>query len=121
MGNWYARPVLYVRDIEQSVAFYAKQMGFTENWRYQNENKPEVAQVARQGCELILSSQWPEKAGRGLMFLSLMVDELHEFRRQLEKQGTPVEDGYWGYPLLSVRDPDGNIFYFAYPKEKDEG
>jgi len=85
------------------------------------KNKPQVAQVARQGCELILSSQWPEKAGRGLIFLSLMVDDLDEFRGQLEKQGTPIEDGYWGYPLLIVRDPDGNIFYFAYPKEKGDG
>jgi len=33
-----------------------------------------VAQVDRQSCALILSDQWPEKVGKGLMFISLNVE-----------------------------------------------
>jgi len=30
-NEWYARPVLFVTDIDRSVDFYVKQLGFTQN------------------------------------------------------------------------------------------
>ncbi len=82
MSNvWYARPVLFVADIDRSVDFYVKQLGFSNQWRYEDEGKAWVAQVERQGCELILSSQWPDKVGKGLMFISLDVEVLNALRR----------------------------------------
>jgi hypothetical protein len=33
-----------------------------------------IAQVERQGCALILADSWPEKIGRGLMFISVNVE-----------------------------------------------
>jgi catechol 2,3-dioxygenase-like lactoylglutathione lyase family enzyme len=69
--KWYSRPVLFVADIDRSVDFYVKQLGFKQAWRYEDEGKAYVAQVERLGCELIFSSQWPDKAGNGLMFISL--------------------------------------------------
>ena len=77
---WYARPVLFVADIDRSVDFYMKQLGFSQPWRYEEEGKAWVAQVERRGCELILSSQWPDKVGKGLMFISLDVEVLTALR-----------------------------------------
>jgi hypothetical protein len=34
-----------------------------------------LAQVERQGCALILAEQWPEKVGKGLIFVSLSVEQ----------------------------------------------
>ena len=79
-NEWFARPVLFVADIDRSVDFYVKQLGFTQPWRYEEEGKAWVAQVDRQGCELILSSQWPDKVGKGLMFISLDVGVLDALR-----------------------------------------
>ena len=62
--KWYTRAVLFVADIDKSVDFYVKQLGFTQLWRYEEEGKTLVAQVDRRGCELILSSQWPDKLVR---------------------------------------------------------
>jgi len=31
--DWYARPVLAVRDAPQSLHFYASKLGFKEDWR----------------------------------------------------------------------------------------
>ena len=81
--QWYARPVLFVADIDRSIDFYVKQLGFTEAWRYEEEAKAYVAQVERKGCELILSSQWPDKAGNGLIFISLDVGVLNTLRADL--------------------------------------
>jgi catechol 2,3-dioxygenase-like lactoylglutathione lyase family enzyme len=118
--KWYARPVLFVADIERSVDFYVKQLGFKLNWRYEEEGKAWVAQVARLGCELILSSQWPDKVGKGLMFISLDGEVLNALRAELEGRGVDVKDGEWGYRLMVVVDPDGNEFYFPYPAEGGE-
>jgi catechol 2,3-dioxygenase-like lactoylglutathione lyase family enzyme len=113
--KWYARPVLFVADIERSVDFYVKQLGFSLDWRYEDGGKAFVAQVARLGCELILSSQWPDKTGKGLMFISLDPEVLNALRAELEERGVDVKDGQWGYRLMVVVDPDGNEFYFPYP------
>jgi catechol 2,3-dioxygenase-like lactoylglutathione lyase family enzyme len=126
MTDWFARPVLHVTDVAASRRFYVDRLGFTNPWSYEVDGKPLVAQVDRQGCVLILSSQWPEKVGKGLMFISLnvepdtreaQVEALDALRAEIEANGVPVKDGSWGYRLLVVNDPDGNQLYFNYPNE----
>src|SRR5216110_3526426 len=126
MTDWFARPVLHVTDVDASIRFYVDRLGFSSPWRFEEDGKTFVAQVERQGCSLILSSQWPEKVGKGLMFISLNVEpETHEaavaaldaLRTELEAKGAPVKDGRWGYRLLVVDDPDGNQLFFNYPNE----
>ena len=71
MTEWFARPVLHVADVEASLGFYTNQLGFTSPWRYSEDGRVRVAQVDRQGTALLLSDQWPEKTGKGLIFISL--------------------------------------------------
>jgi catechol 2,3-dioxygenase-like lactoylglutathione lyase family enzyme len=104
--------VLFVADIDRSVDFYVEQLGFTQSWRYEEEGKAWVAQVDRLGCALILSSQWPDKVGKGLMFISRDVGVLDALRAELEGRGVDVMDGQWGYLLMVIADPDGNQLYF---------
>jgi uncharacterized glyoxalase superfamily protein PhnB len=126
MTDWFARPVLHVTDVEASLRFYMDRLGFTCPWHYEEDGKTFVAQVERQGCALILSNQWPEKVGKGLIFISLNVEpptheiyvaELDALRAELEAKGAPVKDGSWGYRLVVVDDPDGNQLFFNYPHE----
>ena len=127
MTDWFARAVLHVTDVEASLHFYVEQLGFTSPWRFDEKGKSYVAQVEREGCALILSSQWPEKIGKGLMFVSLnlepeaQVAALDALRTELEGKGVPVKDGSWGYRLLVVDDPDGNQLFFNYPAETASG
>jgi catechol 2,3-dioxygenase-like lactoylglutathione lyase family enzyme len=126
MADWFARPVLHVSNVEASLRFYVDRLGFTVAWQFQENGRTFVAQVDRAGCALIFSDQWPEKVGKGLMFISLNVEpETHEaavaaldaLRAELEGRGAPVKDGRWGYRLLVVEDPDGNQLFFNYPHE----
>jgi catechol 2,3-dioxygenase-like lactoylglutathione lyase family enzyme len=130
MTDWFARPVLHVADVEASLRFYVNRLGFTSPWRYDEDGRARIAQVDRQGCALILADTWPEKIGKGLMFISLNVEpEMHEaavaaldaLRAELEAKGVPVKEGSWGYRVLVVDDPDGNQLFFNYPKETASG
>jgi len=121
MTDWFARPVLHVTDVEASLRFYVDRVGFTSPWRYDEDGRVRVAQVDRQGCALILADTWPEKIGKGLMFISLNVEPeaqiaaLDRLRAELEANDVPVKEGSWGYRLLVVDDPDGNQLFFNYP------
>jgi len=123
MTDWFARPVLHVTDVGASLRFYVDRLGFTSPWCHNEDGKADVAQVDRQGCALILADSWPEKIGKGLMFISLNVEPetqiaaLDALRAELEAKGVPVKEGSWGYRLLVVDDPDGNQLFFNYPNE----
>ena len=126
MTDWFARPVLHVSDVEASLRFYVDRLGFTCPWRFDENGRAYVAQVDRQGCALILAQTWPEKIGKGLMFISLNVEPasreaaaaaVDALRAELEAKSVPVKEGSWGYRLLVVDDPDGNQLFFNYPAE----
>ncbi len=130
MTDWFARPVIHVKDVEASLRFYMNHLGFTSPWHYDEDGRAHVAQVDRQGCALILADTWPEKIGKGLMFISLNVEPhsreavvaaLGALRTELEAKGVPVKEGSWGYRLLVVDDPDGNQLFFNYPAENASG
>ncbi len=126
MTDWFARPVLHVTDVEASLRFYVDRLGFTSPWRHDEDGRVRVAQVERQGCVLILADTWPEKIGKGLMFISVnaepqtratVIAALDALRAELDAKGIPVKEGSWGYRLLVVDDPDGNQLFFNYPNE----
>ena len=130
MTNWFARPVLHVTDVEASVRFYVNQLGFTSPWRYGEDGRARVAQVERLGCALILADTWPEKIGKGLMFISVNFEQetreatiaaLDALRAELEAKGVSVKEDSWGYRLLVIDDPDGNQLFFNYPNETASG
>ncbi|HEV8407894.1 MAG TPA: glyoxalase superfamily protein [Sphingomicrobium sp.] len=118
MGHWYSRPVLFVSNVERAIRFYVDQLGFSEGWRYEDETDPVVAQVARAGTELLFSSQWPDKVGRGLIFISLEAEDLSAVRAEFENAGVEIKSGWWGYPLMIIEDPDGNELYIPCNAEK---
>jgi len=134
MTDWFSRPILSVTDVEASLRFYVDQLGFTSPWRYDEDGKLLVAQVDRQGCAILLANNWPDKVGKGLLFISLNTEPstpeaqaaaqnaaLDALRAELTASGVPVREGSWGYRLLVVDDPDGNQLLFNYSSENASG
>jgi catechol 2,3-dioxygenase-like lactoylglutathione lyase family enzyme len=126
MTEWFARPILNVKDVEASLRFYVDKLGFTSPWRYDEDGHAHVAQVDRQGTAIILARTWPEKTGKGLIFVSLNVEPptyeastaaLDSLRAEFESKGVVVKDGSWGYRLFVVDDLDGNQLLFNYPND----
>jgi catechol 2,3-dioxygenase-like lactoylglutathione lyase family enzyme len=109
--------VLNVADVERSIDFYVRSLGFSEKWRHADESRLLVAQVDRDGCELILSCQWPDGNGHGLIFISLTAEAFASARAGFEENGVTLTEGHWGYRLMVVEDPDGNRLFFPWPDE----
>jgi catechol 2,3-dioxygenase-like lactoylglutathione lyase family enzyme len=115
MSGWYARPVFAVRDAAAALAFYSAKLGFGEDWRYEEAGALRIVQVSRAGCELILSDQWPDEAGRGLLFVSLELGDFDQLMIESKDRGLELKSGQWGYELAIVEDPDGNRLWFPKP------
>jgi len=96
MTDGFARPVLHVSNIEASLRLYVDRLGFQIAWQFDEGDRPTVAQVEPETCE---------------------VAALDALRAEFEARGVPVKDGHWGYKLLVVDDPDGNQLFFNYPNE----
>jgi catechol 2,3-dioxygenase-like lactoylglutathione lyase family enzyme len=130
MTDWFARPILHVKDVEASLRFYVDRLGFTSPWSYADDGKMYVAQVDRQGCALILADSWPEKIGKAVMFISLNVEPatyeaevaaVDALRAEFTAKSVSVGDGWWGYRLLVIDDLDGNQLLFNYSNEPASG
>lgn len=120
MTAWYSRPVLFVADIDRASTFYVERLGFSETWRHV-DGRALVAQVERDGCELLLSCQRPDKVGGAMTFVSLDRPEFEAVKARMGGPGGAVREGWWGYPCLIVTDPDGNDLYFPDPGDVDVG
>jgi catechol 2,3-dioxygenase-like lactoylglutathione lyase family enzyme len=94
MTEWFARPVLHVSKVEASLRFYVDRLGFTVPWRggVGADGQADVAQVDRLGCALILCEHWPEKVGKGLIFISLNVEPAVQRRHELEVRRRYIVD-----------------------------
>lgn len=118
MGKWYTRSVFAVRDAAAALGFYSTKLGFREDWRYEEEGRLRIVQVSRAGSELILSDQWPEEAGRGLLFISLTLADFERLVSEAAERGFELKSGNWGYELAIVQDPDGNRLWFPKPTKE---
>ena len=122
MGLWYSRPMMHVADVGAAAAFYVDRMGFREAWSFNDcADRKFVSQVDRDDAEIILCSQWPDKIGKGMLFIALTAADWQALPAALESRGVAVREGWWGYRTLIVADPDGNELYFPDPDDPGGG
>jgi len=118
MENFYARSVFFVKDGEESLAFYTQKLGFSLDWNNKYEGRASVFQVSLFGFELILNHAWPdirERAGHGRVFIGLEDDQAAALLQHIRERGIRAMRREWGRPTLVIRDPDGNELFFWIP------
>src|SRR5687768_9901194 len=108
--GWYARPVLFVADVQRAIRFYVDALGFRKKW-HEGDGTGTVCQVNRGTCEIILC-QHATRRDRARLFVELNVDELAELRRELVERSVPSRETWWGYDSIQIDDPDGNELLF---------
>jgi catechol 2,3-dioxygenase-like lactoylglutathione lyase family enzyme len=115
--HWYARPVLFVSDLQAALRFYIDTLGFEKNW-HTADGTGTVCQVSRGGCEIILC----EDAGRrdkGRLFVELNREGIDELRREIPERSVTTQKAHWGYDVIQINDPDGNELFFPLDETND--
>jgi catechol 2,3-dioxygenase-like lactoylglutathione lyase family enzyme len=108
--RWYARPVLFVADVNRALRFYVDMLGFQKRW-HEGDGAGKVCQVNRGECEIILCED-ATRRDKGRLFVELTSDGLADLRRELVERSVRSKDSWWGYNVLQVDDPDGNELLF---------
>jgi catechol 2,3-dioxygenase-like lactoylglutathione lyase family enzyme len=103
---WYARPVLFVSDVQRALDFYVGKLGFEKKW-HEGDGKGGVCQVDRAGCEIILCED-ATREDRGRLFLELSREGVDQLVRETTERSVQTEQTWWGYDVLRIADPDGN-------------
>ena len=90
MGDeFYTRPILCVRDVGASMTYYCEKLGFAKKWDFPAD-KPIIAQVGRNGLDIILDSEStiPRASVPSVLSMSLHKPEkLWALYRELKDRG----------------------------------
>ena len=86
--RWYARPVLFVADVNRALRFYIDMLRFEKCW-HEGDGTGGVCQVNRAGCEIILCED-ATRRDKARLFVALNVDGLTAFRREIVERSVPT-------------------------------
>jgi predicted lactoylglutathione lyase len=111
-------PELPVSDVHVAGKFYARQMGFSVDWEYEDS----LAGISRDDARLFLRRRTPEEAReryRVLVWLNMgstaEVDQLHA---EWSERGVLIVEDLRTTPYdlreFTAQDPDGNRFRVFY-------
>ena len=113
-------PLLGVRDIERSLAFYRDRLGFSVAGQDGGEARPtRWARVERDGVSLMLQqSDNAGRAGVGDVCLYFVCDDADSVHAELLARGLSLNEpeiAYYGMKQLELVDPDGHALCFESP------
>ncbi|HEY4362502.1 MAG TPA: VOC family protein [Bryobacteraceae bacterium] len=120
MDTFFGRSVFFVKDAQESLAFYTEKLGFKLEWNHQVEGRAFVFQVSLFGFQLILNQieDWTkDRAGHGRVFLGVEHEQGVALREHIRAKGISVAVFHWGNPTFVIRDMDGNELFFWLPEE----
>lgn len=107
-------PLLYVDNVDDSVAFYRDQLGFRLAATWEPDGKLAWCRMEREGAAVMLQQACDEdgpadQRGRGVGFF-FHCDDAAAFHRELAVRGlsvAPPELAFYGMTQVFVKDPDG--------------
>jgi catechol 2,3-dioxygenase-like lactoylglutathione lyase family enzyme len=112
-------PLLFVREIDRSVAFYRDQLGFAVVNQSENQGHLFWCRLERGGASIMLQQADeedgpPEGPGRGVAFY-FVCDDADVMYAELTSRGLRLDAptvAYYGMKQLVVPEPDGYFICF---------
>jgi uncharacterized glyoxalase superfamily protein PhnB len=119
----FIRPVIRVRDVAASIAYYCDKLGCVTRWQHP-EGKPIIAEVERGDLAIILDSESvvQKPSGSSVITLSVEPETLEALHREFMDRGANITTA--PFPVVwqantyqfDVEDRDGNILVFRSDK-----
>ena len=114
-------PILFVRDVPTSAAYFRDKLGFAIDFLY--GEPPFYGAVSRDGVcihfRCVHEPNFADLAARehSLILAAIEVDDVHSLHAELQRRGADIVQlptkQSWGGTDLYVRDPDGNVISFV--------
>jgi len=114
-------PILFVRDVPASAAFFREKLGFTIDFLH--GAPPFYGSVSRDAVRLHLrfvhQPNFTDLAAResSLILATVEVSDVHGLFEEFEQRGVELSQRLikqpWGGTDFHVRDPDGNVISFV--------
>lgn len=103
-------PELPVADVECAQQHYRDALGFELGWLYQGK---EIGAVSRGNVTIFLRKRTPPfEPAVHWVFAEDLVASYQELKSLGANIVEPLEKKPWGLQQFTVKDMDGNIFYF---------
>jgi len=107
---------LEVNNLEESLAFYSKLLGFAVS-KHNPESEPPMATLQAGNLKISLAQHLETmlKRGRGVSFF-IGVADVDDYYEQLRAQGVevyPPADEGWGGRFITLQDPDKYRLFFV--------
>ncbi|NEQ53620.1 MAG: bleomycin resistance family protein [Leptolyngbya sp. SIO3F4] len=100
-------PILNVKSIPDSVAYYVNVLGFKKDWDW--GDPPDFASVSRDDVCLFLCQGGQGQSG---MWISIFVDDVDALYEEYQASGAiirqPPTNFPWGMREMNIEDPDGH-------------
>jgi uncharacterized glyoxalase superfamily protein PhnB len=101
-----ATPILRVSNLDASLEYYTKKLGFTEQWRW-----PYFASVGRDEVSVFLCQGGQGHPGTWIsVFMKDAVALYEEYKKSGANIVEPPMNFPWGHCEFLVKDLDGHIF-----------
>jgi ankyrin repeat protein len=102
-----AVPILNVRDVTASIAYYVEKLGFEKEWDW--GNPPSFGCVFRDQVRIFLCKDGQGSPGTWISIFVQDVDALYEdYKQRGAIIREPPENYPWGLREMNVEDPDGH-------------
>jgi len=102
---------IYVKDLNESLAFYTKVMGFREAFFFRDKDgNPTTAYLQINRDTFLELAPATAERPAGLSHMGIWADDLHAAVATLRQRGVKVDDPRTGAskaPLTNVTDPNG--------------
>ena len=103
-------PELPVADVERAQEHYRDALGFTIGWLYPGK---EIGAVSRDGVAIFFRKRQPPFEPAVHWVFAEDVDASYQELKSLGANIVdPLEKKPWGLRQFTVKDLDGNVFYF---------
>ena len=114
------RPVLPVKDVEVSIAHYGDVLGFTEDWRWSDDDPgmeshapPTFVSVCRGHFQLFLARRPTPIQSVEIVVGLQSVEDVDRVFGEYQSSGATIEERPearpWGTYEMRVRDPDHHL------------
>lgn len=107
-----SNPILYSKDVKESLKYYIDVLGFDDSWEWGDPT--DFGGIVKDGVEIFFCLNGQGSPGT---WIAILVDDVDEYYKVIKEKGAKIiaqpEDKEWNMREMFVEDPDGHIIRFG--------